>query len=197
MHHIRDLISGLFFNISGIKQKGFRGSYIVQNKVSYGLQTTGIKSWHETFLPHISRSIKNSHGVCFFLTVSTKRLGDKATWRHLGWCQGLWCGFAPPGPEGRAEGRWGRAGSGGRKGDFESCVVKKTNWGALCWCGNVACMGCVTICPCVSGRLVQRRAHTHIHSLRHYTGFKRNTHTRTEAQHLQGIQHKRHNKKAN
>lgn len=37
----------------------------------------------------------------------------------------LWCGCVPPGPAGQGEGHWGTAGSGGRRGDFESCVVKK------------------------------------------------------------------------
>lgn len=70
-----------------------------------------------------------------------------ATWHHWGCCWVLWCGCVPLGPEGWGEGRWGTAGSGGRRGDFESCVVKKQTEELCLWLWQTPCMGweCVRV----------------------------------------------------
>lgn len=74
-------------------------------------------------------------------------IGDMATWHHWDCCWVLWCGCVPLGPEGWGEGRWGTAGSGGRRGDFESCVVKKQTEELCLWVWQTPCMGweCVRV----------------------------------------------------
>ena len=114
--------------------------------------------------------------------------GDMATWRHWGCCWVLWCGCVPPGPEGRAEGRWGTAGSAGRRGDFESCVVKKQTeelglWrkGGFVWDVKRSCLRVWT------GWLAEGQMNTP--TLRNYTHFKtlsQRSHTRA---HTHRIQH--------
>lgn len=74
-----------------------------------------------------------------------------ATWHHWGCCWVLWCGCVPLGPEGWGEGRWGTAGSGGRRGGFESCVVKKQTEELCLWLWQAPCMGW-WMCEGVAGR---------------------------------------------
>lgn len=95
-----------------------------------------------------------------------------ATWHHWGCCWVLWCGCVPLGPEGWGEGRWGTAGSGGRRGGFESCVVKKQTEELCLWLWQAPCMGW-WMCEGVAGR------GTDSHTLTKWWG--KNNHPRTHS----------------